>query len=480
MKQFFNKILQYSAGNFFNKFLLLALLPIYTRAMAPAEYAVYTNLIIFVSIAYLVYVLGIQQSLFSYFHHKKTADYKYSLISSVFILLTFIGMIFSSLIIIFKVELAVLLTRDISQQNLFYYIAIILLFDVINGISLAILNIMEKSKEYVSLSIVKNTVLVILVLIAKFTDNLSVKNLFFYITISAGITAIFSIFKMVKVQFNLAKKIENKIIFSAEIISNLLRFGLPMIPGTLAMLLLRAGDRYMLTYFSENTLYDTGIYAVGYRIGMIMIFLNSIVSLVYFPYAMRIADNKDAKKSYRKIFNFYILLGGILGSLIILFASEIFYIFIDKAYYGAIKIVFFGVISNYLLGIFNIINLSFYVKKKAGNIAVAVIIGAILNIGLNYLLIPKFGLLGAGWASIIAYLFTVMMNYYYAEKIHKVGYNFVYFALGLLTLFGFAFLNLRLTQNMFLLKLAATLIFMITIILLKKNEIRRMFNGIQN
>ena len=305
-------------------------------------------------------------------------------------------------------------------------------------------------------------------------------NLLFYITISAGITAIFSIFQIIKIQSNLSKEIKNKVKFSPKIITDLLRFGLPMIPGTLAMLLLRAGDRYMITYFSENNLYDAGIYAVGYRIGMIMVFLNSIVSLVYFPYAMRIAGNKNAKKSYRKVFNFYILFGGILGSLIILFASEIFHIFIDEAYYDAFKIVFFGVISNYLLGVFNIINLSFYVKKKAGNIAIAVIIGAILNIVLNFLLIPKFGIFGAGWASIIAYLFTVLMNYFYAERLHSVKYNFAYFTLGLSTLFGFVYLSSYLPENLFLPKLIAVLAISITILLKKKAEIKRIFNEIQN
>jgi len=480
MKKLFNRILEYSAGNIFNKFLLLALLPIYTRAMLPEEYAIYTNLMIFIAIANLIYILGIQQSLLSYFHQVKTNDYRYSLISSIFILLVFVGFIFSFLVTYFRAELAVLLTRDSQNQNLFYYIAIILMLDVIGSITLSILNIMEKSKDYILLSVVKNSILIILVLIAKFTNNLSVETLFLYIAISAGIMAIFSVIKIAKIQIKLAKKSASRIRFSTEIIGNLLKFGLPMIPATMAMLLLHIGDRYMLTYLSEKGLFDTGIYAVGYRIGMIMIFLNSIVSLVYFPYAMRIAGNKDAKKSYRKVFNFYILFGGILGSLIILFASEIFHIFIDEAYYDAFKIVFFGVISNYLLGVFNIINLSFYVKKKAGNIAIAVIIGAILNIVLNFLLIPKFGIFGAGWASIIAYLFTVLMNYFYAERLHSVKYNFAYFTLGLSTLFGFAYLSSYLPENLFLPKLIAVLAISITILLKKKTEIKRIFNEIQN
>ena len=180
----------------------------------------------------------------------------------------------------------------------------------------------------------------------------------------------------------------------------------------------------MLTYLSARSLYDVGIYAIGYRVGMIITFVNSIVSLVYFPYAMRVADFSDAKKSFKKVFNAYVIFGGILGFFVILFSPEIFKIFINKSYHEAVKIVFFGVISNYLYGIFNIINLSFYVKKRAGNIALAVGLGAILNIVLNFILIPQYGIYGAGIASILAFGLIVVFNFIVAEKTYPIGYNF--------------------------------------------------------
>jgi O-antigen/teichoic acid export membrane protein len=191
-------------------------------------------------------------------------------------------------------------------------------------------------------------------------------------------------------------------------------------------MILRVSDRYMLTYLSANGLYDVGIYAIGYRIGMILVFLNSIVSLVYFPYAMKIADHPRAASSYRRMFEAYALWGGLLGFLIVTFAWEISLFLINSTYFEAVKVVVFGVISSFLHGLFNIINISFYIRKKASNIAAAVILGAGLNIVLNFLLIPRIGVYGAGIASVISYLFIFLLNFHISENLYPLNYQIKY------------------------------------------------------
>ena len=448
MKKYFRKTLEYTAGNLFNKLLHLFLLPIFTRLMLPEEFAVYANLMIFISFASLIYFLGLQQAIFSYFYQQKTNEYKFSIISTIFITLLICGIVLSLLIFFFKGQLSLLIVRTEIYQQLFIWISLILFFDVIYGMTLSFLNIMEKSANYALLSIVKNTLFLILIIIGMIIKKLDINSIFLFLMISSFCSAIVALIDMRKVLLELSSlKIKIKF-YSVPLIKDLLKFGIIMIPGTIAMITLRVFDRYMLTYLSPNSLYDVGIYAIGYRVGMIMQFLVSMVSMVYFPYAMRISDQSDATASYKKVFNYYLLLGGILGILIILFAAEIFYVFIDKAYYPAIKIVFSGIISNFLLGVFNIINISFYVKKRAGKIAIAVGIGALINIFLNFLLIPKFGIYGAGGASILAYLFIVVFNYYAAEKVYPIGYNFSFVILVLIILLIFSSLNFIISINL--------------------------------
>ena len=467
MREYLQKTAEYTAGNLFNKFVLFLFLPIFTKFMAPEEYAVYANILIFISLANVVYTLGLQQAIFSYFYQKKTDEYHYIIISTIYTTLFFVGMFFSFIIILFRNELSYLILRSEQYSNLFFFASIILFCDVLCGITLSFLNIMEKSRSYVILSIFRNSILLIILFLGAINNRFSLENVFTYISVAAVISFLLStifIWNEIK-KFSL--KLKEKKYFSFLVIKKLLNFGLIIIPGTLAMISLKVFDRYMLTYLSPGKLYDVGIYAIGYKIGMIIIFLNSIVNRVCFPYAMKIKDQPNAKDSYKKIYNYYIVSAGILGGLIIIFTKEIFHFFINSSYTEAMNIVVFAVISNYLLGIFNIINLGFYIKKRAVNISAAVGAGAILNIIMNFFLIPYYGIYGACLASVVAYFFIVVFNYYFSRKVYPVKYRFIFviYALCLLILFSVFNFYTELNIRNFFIKCGLITIFLLFLVI---------------
>ena len=478
MKEYVEKILHYTAGNLLQKVILLALLPVFTHFLIPQEYAIYTNIVVFISFASLLYFLGFQQAIFSYFYHKKTPEYHYTLISSIFISLLVFGVILSLLIVIFRVELSQLILRSPDYAHIMIWVSVILFFDVIYGMVLSILNMMERSKQYILVGNFKHILLLILLVVAAIASRFSLDTIFMLMTISSALAVLVAIGVMSSIMRDFAAQITEKRIFSLPIVKKMLSFGLIMIPGTFAMLILKVSDRYMLTYLSARSLYDVGIYAIGYRIGMIITFLNSIVSLVYFPYAMRVADDSHAKESFKKVFNAYVVFGGILGFFVILFSPEIFKIFINKSYHEAIRIVFFGVISNYLYGIFNIINLSFYVKKKAGNIAFAVGLGAILNIVLNFILIPKYGIYGAGISSILAFGLIVFFNYIIAEKMYPISYKIGYAIFSIVILILISCIHFVVDYQFYHTIIKVLFVIIIVIIALKYAKKRNLFNEI--
>jgi len=478
MKEYVEKILHYTAGNLLQKVILLALLPVFTHFLIPQEYAIYTNIVVFISFASLLYFLGFQQAIFSYFYHKKTPEYHYTLISSIFISLLVFGVILSLIIVIFRGELSQLILRSPDYAHIMIWVSVILFFDVIYGMVLSILNMMERSKQYILVGNFKHILLLILLVVAAIASRFSLDTIFMLMTISSALAVLVAIGVMSSIMRDFAAQITEKRIFSLPIVKKMLSFGLIMIPGTFAMLILKVSDRYMLTYLSARSLYDVGIYAIGYRIGMIITFLNSIVSLVYFPYAMRVADDSHAKESFKKVFNAYVVFGGILGFFVILFSPEIFKIFINKSYHEAIRIVFFGVISNYLYGIFNIINLSFYVKKKAGNIAFAVGLGAILNIVLNFILIPKYGIYGAGISSILAFGLIVFFNYIIAEKMYPISYKIGYVIFSIVILILISCIHFVVDYQFYHTIIKVLFVIIIVIIALKYAKKRNLFNEI--
>ncbi len=443
MSGYFRKTMEYAAGNTFNKILLILLLPLFTRLMVPEEYAVYTNITIFISLFSLIYMLGLQQSLFSHFYQYDDKRYQFTVISTILIVITVCGIFLSYGVIYYRSSLADLITTRSGFDNIFIYVGIILFCDSLYTIILRVINTMERSMNYALLSIVRNLSLLILISLGTLVGKFSLQTVFLYMTISSVISLLIAFWNVYDILLELRQYSKStSAIFSFPILIDLLKFGLPMIPGTIAFMILRVSDRYMLTYLSVNGLHDVGIYAIGYRIGMILTFLNTLISLVYFPYAMKIVNKPRSVESFRRMFKAYSIWGGVLGFLIILFTWEIALLLLDSSYYEAVKIVVFGVISSYLYGLFNLVNIAFYIRKRAGNIALAVILGAVLNIILNFVLIPEFGMYGAGVASVIAYLFIFMMNFRISENLFPLNYDFKYVVFGLLAMVAVSAVNI--------------------------------------
>jgi O-antigen/teichoic acid export membrane protein len=433
-KKYLLKAAEYAAGNVFNKIILILFIPIFTTYFLPEEYAVHSNLLVFIAFASLVYSLGLQQSIFSYFYDKHDEEYQFTFINTVFITIISFGFLFTLLIILFQKQLSQLLLRTPEFHYLFWYIAAIIFCDNLYTMTLSFLNILEKSRNFALLSSVKTVLLLLFFILLAILKEFNLRTVFFATFLSAFVSAIIAMLHMKHILNVFAEGIQKIVRFSPLLMKEALSFGIIMVPGTLAMLGLKLADRYMLTYLVSDdvaqSLHEVGIYSLGYRVGMIMQFLVSLISLVYFPYAMKISQESWAKKSYKKMFHSYLLFGSLFAFLIMLFSYELFSIFVNDSYFAALQIVGYGVISSFLSGIFNLLNISFYITKKAKAIALAVLLGAILNIVLNFIMIPRFGIHGAGIASIIAYFFIVVFEFWQAERLFKVGYYFFNFLLS--------------------------------------------------
>jgi O-antigen/teichoic acid export membrane protein len=62
-------------------------------------------------------------------------------------------------------------------------------------------------------------------------------------------------------------------------------------------------------------------------------------------------------------------------------------------------------------------------EKKAYWNPIIVGSAAALNIALNFVLIPRWGMIGAGWATVVAYLFMNWFRWYMSVKFHPVAYE---------------------------------------------------------
>ena len=192
------------------------------------------------------------------------------------------------------------------------------------------------------------------------------------------------------------------------------KFNLPLLVYYLSQVIFNQSDRIMISHLSNKS--HAAIYGVAYNLAMIMTFLLNAVNNSYVPWFYEKIKKDDTKENK----NVSILIS-IIMSLAILciiwFAPEIIKIMAGKKYFEAVYVVAPVAMSLLLLFYSQLfINVEFYYEEK--NLLVCSSIGsAVLNIVLNYLFIPMFGYVVAGYTTLISYIVFAISNYFAMQNI---------------------------------------------------------------
>lgn len=192
-----------------------------------------------------------------------------------------------------------------------------------------------------------------------------------------------------------------------------LSFNIPLIPYYLSQVVFNQSDRIMISRMVGND--KAGIYSVAYQISIILSFVLNAINNSYVPWVYK----KMKEKDYGGIDKATNIIAGLMAALllgIVIIAPEIILIMGGQAYYEAIWIVP-PVAATVLLTFYTqlFINIEFYFEEKNYLVAGS-ILSALVNIILNFLLIPKVGYIVAGYTTLISYLIFCLMNYFCMKK----------------------------------------------------------------
>lgn len=195
-----------------------------------------------------------------------------------------------------------------------------------------------------------------------------------------------------------------------------LLFNLPLLPHYLSAVVLGHSDRIMINEFVGTD--AVGIYSVAYSLAMFMTVLSGSINSSLLPWTYK----KMKDESYAevgKISNVVLVMVGVSVIVLIAFAPELIQIFAPPEYFEAIWVVPPVAVSVYFIFLYTLYaNIQFYFEKRKF-IMIASSIGALLNIILNYLLIPIFGYLAAGYSTLVCYIVFSLAHFYFMRKVVK-------------------------------------------------------------
>lgn len=193
-----------------------------------------------------------------------------------------------------------------------------------------------------------------------------------------------------------------------------LSFSIPLIPHYLSMTILQQSDRIMIGKLVGNG--EAAIYSIAYNISQLVTLVTKAINNSFIPYTYHEIESKKYCE-LRKSSNMLLVLVSTMIIALMLIGPEVIKMFATKEYYDAIWIippVALSVFFMFLYPMFS--NIEFYYEKSV--IAMqASIIGAVVNIILNFVFIPMFGYIAAGYTTVFCNLIFVVMHYRGMKKV---------------------------------------------------------------
>lgn len=195
-----------------------------------------------------------------------------------------------------------------------------------------------------------------------------------------------------------------------------LGFNIPLIPYYLSQTIFNQSDRIMISQMSGTS--DAAKYGVAYTLATMLSFVLNAINNSYVPWFYNKIKEGNTREN-RSISNGISLLMAFILLAVIALAPEVILILAGESYADAAYVVPPVAMSILLLFYSQLfINVEFYYEEKTalvwGSIAAAV-----LNIVLNFILIPIFGYIAAGYTTLVSYIAFAVANYFTLHLISK-------------------------------------------------------------
>ena len=379
-------------------------LPIITRMFSPAEYGNYILAKSLIGILTIISTSWFVASFARFFPQFESKGQQDIFISSVLRLAVIsIGSTF-----LLSSILLLLLRSQIPQAlNLLVWIGLpLFVTTAFFDIFIKILRARRYAREY-SVYVILNSIMgfgIGIILVKMF--KLDIRGLLFGLIISSSILSFF----LAKVAI---KKISlTSIIAFKSIVLEIAKFGVPASMIYLLTWILDLSDKYIIAFFHGSL--EVGIYSANYSVASRSMF--SIVSLFLLaghPIVYEIFEKnglEETKKFMPKLTRLYFLAGvpAVIG--LIALTQPIVSILTAPGYHQGSRVISWVASGFFLMGIANIVSLNLGIYKKMNVLMLCYLSGAICNIILNLLFVPRFGYIAAAITTFASYAITAVLT----------------------------------------------------------------------
>jgi len=384
------------------------------RYFGPAEYGKFTFAISFAAIFAFIADFGFPTYTARELARDKSKISKY--VDNILFIQIILGLVTFALVLL----VSFFIKKDTETTILIYFLAISNLLNVFILFFQSVFCATEKM-EYTAFSKTVQGVALFLMLIYLIVNKLTI----LYVGYAYLFSSILSLFVVVFFIWKNFSKIFLKI--DLKFCRKVLEGAWPIAILYFSLLIFQSFDLVAIGFF--RSVWEVGLYGAALKIILSTYLILSVLYSVFLPPISRAFHNKET--NLKDIVEKYALSVFALGLPLaiggFMVAEELITFLYGSQYLGSIipfKILSFNLIFIFIVNFLGY-SLIFFDKQK--EFLKANLIGVFINIVLDFIFIPEFGIIGASIISVIVQLIVLVISFTYFKKVLKINFKKVIF-----------------------------------------------------
>ncbi len=205
--------------------------------------------------------------------------------------------------------------------------------------------------------------------------------------------------------------------FNRELLAEMLKYSVPLIPTTVFWWVTNVSDRYIIKGVIGDA--TNGLYAAAFKIPTILLLLSSVFTEAWnFSAVVESVDGKQAHAEFfGRVFNSFQGLLFMSAAGLIAFSKLFASILFAPSYYEAWRYMPLLIVATVYSSLVTFMGSVYLVDKKSMMSFITAFIGALVNIGLNILLIKPLGANGAALATFVCYFIVYIIRAVTTKKL---------------------------------------------------------------
>jgi len=408
----------YGLGGVLAKSISFFTLPIYTRIFSPSDYGSLEMLTVISSFLGSILLMGMDsaQSMYFFKNKKEGHEKQASIVSSILQW----RLIFGTIIVIISTIISPILNKVFFNGKLeweYFLVAFSgVLFLQITSQSAEVMRLLYRPWSYifVVLSQTLSAAVIALILILKFDQG--ILGFFWGGVISSLFVALVGWYRVRSyLRFN-------KLHF--DLWPKLIRFGLPLLPASLAMYFMNTSDRWFIQhYHGADTL---GLFAVGAKFALLSTLAIETFRKAWWPMAMDSMHSKGGEETFILISDWYIKIGCFLMILLTFLSPWLVKFLTGPDFHDSWPIVGILCWKGLLYGYYMICSAGIWKSEKTYLNFYISIAALLVGLILNFLVVPKYGILGASITTVITFLVWITISAIVSNSLWKIKFNYFY------------------------------------------------------